>query len=286
MSSGPTSLEAAHAEVIDKADAPAESGGGVLGLASDPQQLDLLRDDQGKLPSNVFRLVRQEPEKARGPGRPKGSTNKASKDLAKLIGHKYGDPVEFQASIYAMPLDQLCELILVADGTMQRREQLDAMLLDLAARIRELARSDADSENRENRESIDRLADACEALESVARAGAGKPGDIAIKLLNLQLLAASRVSEYVHSKKPTEHKVEVDNLPTLVMAAAHRPEEFDEADRTARMAGELLAAALKSGKVTAEQVVGLQLRDGQLIHEGEFVEVADGDDDAEDGDDD
>lgn len=280
MSSGPTSLEAAHAEVIDKSDAPAESGGGVLGLASDPQQLDLLRDDQGKLPSNVFRLVRQEPQKARGPGRPKDSRNKVSDQLAKLIGHKYGDPVEFQASIYAMPLDQLCELILVADGTMQRREQLDEMLLDLAARIRDLARSDKDAESRK---SIDRLADACEALESVARAGAGKPGDIAIKLLNLQLLAASRVSEYVHSKKATEHKVEVDNLPTLVMAAAHRPEEFDEADRNARLAGELLAAALKSGKVTAEQVVGLQLRDGQLVHEGEFVEVVD-DDDAEDGD--
>ncbi len=281
MSSGPTSLEAAHAEVIDKGDTPAANGGGVLGLPSDPTQLDLLRNDEGKLPANVFRLVRQEPEKARGRGRPKDSRNKVSDQLAKLIGHKYGDPVEFQASIYAMPLDQLCELILVADGTMERREKLDEMLLDLAGRIKELSRG---NRNGDNRESIDRLADACEALENVARSGAGKPGDIAIKLLNLQLLAASRVAEYVHSKKPTEHKVEFDNLPTLMMAAPHRPEQFDAADQEVRRAADLLARAMKQGRIDAHDVVGLEFRDGQFIQDGEFVEVDDEAGDAEDSD--
>ena len=270
MSTGPTSLESAAQEVIDS---ERESGGGVLGVPTEAEQLDLLRRDDGKLPSNVFQLVRNNAAeaKARGPGRPKGSRNKRSDDLAKLIAHKFGDPVEFQASIYAMPLDQLCELLLVADGTVERQEQLDEMMMQLAERVRELSRGNLLADNRD---SIDRLADACEALESAAKSRASAPGKVAIAALNLQLAAAGRVSEYVHSKKPTDVKVDFDAIPTIVMAAPSAPgQDFDAADATTRLAGDLLARALKSGRIEASDVVGLEFNGERFIQEGEFVEV-------------
>ena len=267
MSSGATSLERAAREVIDNS---AESGAAILGVSSDARQMDLLRGEDGKLGSNVFRLARQEPEKARGPGRPKGATNKRTESLAKLIAHKYGDPVEFQAAIYHMPLDQLCELILIADGTKERADQLREMLGDLSKRIRELAAASRGHEAAV--ESVDRLADACEALECVARKGAGKPGDVALKALNLQLAAARAVSEYVHSKKPVEHKVDVSADMVLVMPAAGQRAGFEEIDAATRQASDIIARALTQGEITPELLAGMTLRDGQLV-DAEFTEV-------------
>lgn len=278
MSSGPTSLERAAQEVIDS-DAGRESGGAVLGVPSDAGQLDLLRGEDGKLPSNVFQMVReQERERSRGPGRPKGSTNKRNESLAKLIAHKYGNPVEFQASIYAMPLDQLCELVLVADGTVERQEKLDALLVDLAARVRELSRS---THAAENPDGIDRLADACEALESAAKSRASAPGKVALAALNLQLQAAKTVSEYVEQKQATKVEVDMDNIPTIVMAAPGAGTDFDASDKVTRLAGDLLAKALKSGRIGAADIVGLQFDGEQFIQDGEFVEVPE-DSDADD----
>lgn len=277
MSSGGTSLERAHATVVPSA--RAESGAAVLGVASNAKQMDLLRGEDGKLPSNVFRLTRQEPEKARGPGRPKGAGNKRSEALAALIGHKYGDPVEFQAALYAMPLDQLCELILIADGTRERAEKLDDMLGDLSARIRELA-AVSKASGLDNRESIERLAEACEALESVTRRGAGKPGDIALKALNLQLAAAKTVSEYVHSKKPVEVKHDLGADMVLVMPAAGQRGNFDEIDAGTRAASDIIARALTKGEITPDLLAGMKLADGQLVpvEEAEFTEVGESDD--------
>lgn len=280
MSSGPTSLERAAQEVIDS-DPARDSGGGVLGVPSEAHQLDLLRGNDGKLPSNVFQLMRENDraEKARGPGRPKGSRNKRDENLAKLIAHKFGDPVEFQASIYAMPLDQLCELLLVADGTVERQERLDELMMDLAARVRELSKGNVLDDNRQ---SINRLADACEALESAAKARASAPGKVAIAALNLQLAAAARVSEYVHSKKPTDVKVDFDTIPTIVMAAPGAAgQDFDAADATTRLAGDMLARALRQGRIEAQDIVGLQFDGERFIQEGEFVEVDE--DSTEDG---
>lgn len=262
---------------------PAESGGGVLGVASDPKQLDLLRNPDGKLPTNVFTLVRQEPELARGPGRPKGAKNKRSAGLSELIKHKYGCPVEFQASIYHMPLDQLCELILVADGTIERREKLDALLTDMGQRVRELAAIEKATGNSDGK-SIERLAEACEALESVARTSAGKPGDVALKAMNLQLAASRTVSEYTDSKKPAEVKVEFDAIPTIVMPGGGAGSDFNRQDAETRLAGDLLAKALKQGRIEAQDIVGLEFRDGQFVVDGEFVEVSDTNP-PEDGDD-
>jgi hypothetical protein len=83
--------------------------GAVLGVQSDPLQLDAFRDEKGKLPSNVFQLARKP-----GPGRAPGAKNKRGPVLAKLICNQSGDPVLFMASIYSMPLDQLVELIKIA----------------------------------------------------------------------------------------------------------------------------------------------------------------------------
>jgi hypothetical protein len=276
-----SSAAPATPEVIDNPSAGAgpagrESGGGVLGVASDAGQLDLLRDEDGKLPSNVFALVRQEPELARKPGRPAGARNKRDAALEHLIEHKYGNPVEFQASIYAMPLDQLCELLLIADGTIARREKLDGLLVDMAARVRELAALRKAQGERDDSGSIERLAEACEALESVARTSAGKPGDVAIKALNLQLAAARTVSEYTNSKKPTEHKIELDKIPTLVMPGFAAPGvDFAQQDQVTRFAGEMLAKALSQGRIAPQDIVGLQLVDNRFVMEGEAVEIDD-----------
>lgn len=269
MSTGGNSLERAAQDVIDS---ERESGGAVLGVTADAAQLDLLRGEDGKLPSNVFTLMREQDreQKARGPGRPKGSTNKRNENLAKLIAHKYGNPVEFQASIYAMPLDQLCELLLVADGTVARQEKLDELLVELAGRVRELSRG---NRNTENREGIDRLADACEALERAAKSRASAPGKVAIAALNLQLQAAKTVSEYVEQKQATKMEVDMENIPTIVMAAPGAGRDFDQSDRAVRIAGDMLARALAKGRVQAEDIKGLQFDGEQFIQDGEYVEV-------------
>lgn len=105
MSTASTSLERAfRAEV-----------GGLFGGEVDPASIDALRDRHGKLPGNVFQLVRQG-EAARGPGRPKGALNRRNADLAKLLDHHGPDPVLWMQSLFAMPLDQLVELLATADG--------------------------------------------------------------------------------------------------------------------------------------------------------------------------
>lgn len=249
----------------------------ILGAEQSPEQLDLLREPDGRLPSNVFQLAREAERK--GPGRPKGSVNKRSLSLAARLAHKYPDPVEFQASIFAMPLDQLCEALLIADGTIERQRRIDEMLTSLHDRVGQLAK--AAGRGGASSEAIERLAEACEALESAARRSQGKPGDVALKALNLQMAAARTVAEYTHSKKPVEAVVTHKSDAVLVMPRAQPGADFDELDASTRMAGELLAKALKAGTLTGEQIAGLQLVDGTLV-DAEFEEVGlEADDDAE-----
>jgi hypothetical protein len=101
MSTKTSALESAFREAAD--------GGAILGMQMEADQLDLLRDDCGSLPKNVFQLARQ-----RKAGRPPESKNKRNQVLAKLICQQSGDPVLFMSSIYAMPLDQVVELIKLA----------------------------------------------------------------------------------------------------------------------------------------------------------------------------
>lgn len=264
MSSGGNSLATAF-----EAEVGAPS---VLGAGTTAEQLDLLRQGDGKLPDNVFQMARAA---ERRQGRPKGSQNKRSTDLAKLLASKFPDPVQFQASIYAMPLDQLCELLLVADGTIARQRQIDEMLAELTKQVAKLAK-DAKKAGA-SADAIERLADACEALEAAARRSQGKPGDVALKALNLQLAAARTVSEYWHSKKPVEAVVRHQSDAVLVLPAAQAGADFGAVDDTTRLAGQLLAKALASGALTGDQIAGLQLQDGRLV-DAEFEELPEGDD--------
>jgi hypothetical protein len=109
MSSEPGSLEGAFHRA-------AGEQGGFFGMDWDADRIDAMRDRHGNLPKNVFRMVRQQQaEERRKPGRPKGAGSKRNQALAKLVMEKFGDPVQAMASLYAMPLDQLVEMIHIAD---------------------------------------------------------------------------------------------------------------------------------------------------------------------------
>lgn len=106
MSTEPSSLEKAFHKVAEP---------GLFGVASNADAIDALRDTNGKLPRNTFQLMRQHEREGRGRGRPKGAGNKRNEQIAKLVCQKFGDPVQAMASLYAMPLDQLVELVKLVD---------------------------------------------------------------------------------------------------------------------------------------------------------------------------
>lgn len=277
MSSGGSSLaRALHSEAEQLS---------LLGADASPGEIDALRMENGRLPSNAFRTLRQRTGK---PGRPLGAVNKRSEHLAKLVIQEFGDPVLGGASLYAMPLDQLCELLLVADGTQEREERMEELTGALAAQVTELAAA-VKMAAREGRaedlaKAADRIADAAESLESLGKSR-GKAGTLALNALNVQLTARRFVAEYVHSKRPTAVDLTVKRDGVLVMPSA-KATSPDEATALAQ-AG--LQTALKSGAIDAETVARLEFRDGRVIdpdgeiEDAEFVPV-DGDDDDPDDD--
>lgn len=224
MSSDGSSIERA---VVDECGA---RPGGLLGAEADAEQIDLALEQTDHGNGNVFRLMREQERSGSKGGRPKGSRNKVSDTVAKVLAHKgIKDPVEYMAEIYNMPFDQLVELVKRADdGKMSKR------------------------------------------------------GDIAIKVLNIQLSAAKSVAEYVHSKRPTQAVVQMEALPTIVMPGAGSDKNFDAADETTRLAGDLIAKALAQGKLEPADLHGMEMRDGQLLIEGQFIEI---DDEGDGGDD-
>lgn len=66
-------------------------------------QLELLRDEHGNLPKNVFALARKQ-------GRPPGARNKRDQYLAKYIVEKYGDPVDAVGRVVEMDWQTLRDL--------------------------------------------------------------------------------------------------------------------------------------------------------------------------------
>jgi len=204
----------------------AEAGvtpGSVLGVEMEAEQLDLLRDPETqKLPANVFRLARSRAE-VRGPGRPKGAVNRKSDQLAKLIVGKYGCPVEGMAAIYAMPLDQLVELLLIADGSKDREDRL----LTLADKTQVLVDRLLDGEGNGrplSDKQLERLGDLSERLADLSKTLKTKPGELALKALNTQLQARREVAQYVRSKMPVAIDVNqradvILNIPGLTDAA-------------------------------------------------------------------
>lgn len=200
MSTKPSSLEKGWAEAArDSGEEIPEVG--IFGREASAEQLDLLANEKGALPPNVFSIVRRQ-----GPGRRPGSINKASKDVSKYILHKYGCPVEYLASIRTMPLDQLVQSMVEAEGYSEREEKLFGMI-DQANEMMLKAMEENWSEAK--LKLLDRM------LERIERAAAGmkaKPGDLAAKALALQMNAAVNEARYVRSQKPVEatinHKVD------------------------------------------------------------------------------
>lgn len=185
MSTAPSSLERAFRDQC----------AGIAGGAADAAQLDLLRGDDGKLPSNVFQLIRA--GKAQGPGRPPGAGNKRNQKLAALICQAHGDPVLYMASIYSMPLDQLVELLRLADDSAAMDERLYALAEKIEADVfRMLEKGNLTTKQ------IDQLDRLIDRLGDIAKVLRVKPGDLAVKALALQKQAAQEVATYVHGKQP------------------------------------------------------------------------------------
>ena len=101
----------------------------------DPEQLDLLRDPQGRLPANALRTLRKA-QPYSGRGRKPGSGNKASKQIAKWFIEKYGDPLDVLGEIIVTPTDILVEQLKLAQGGEAKHKPvraMDAQLLRLKA---------------------------------------------------------------------------------------------------------------------------------------------------------
>lgn len=102
-----------------------------------PEQLDLLRDKDGHLPPGALRKARMQMQ-ARGPGRPQGSRNKRSQDVAKWYLNKFPDPLLILGEITAMPLDVLYENMVLAQGGEHKTKRLtgkDAVAMRINAAI-------------------------------------------------------------------------------------------------------------------------------------------------------
>lgn len=243
---------------LEKAFDAARAESGVLGAETSPEQLDLLRDDKGQLPGNVFQLARRA-----GPGRKPGSRNKRSDDLARVITQDFGCPVRFQASIYAMPTDQITELLLKADPTvgaredrlMQLADEMTGMLRDARHALRKMP----DEGTSEAFKRLDKIIELAERVEDVARTLRTKAGEIAVKALSLQLQAAKSVAEYVHSKKPVQAEVKVGVDGVIVMPGASVLGQGPVDQVLGR-----IADAVNSGAVSPEQLRDLRIVDGEF----------------------
>lgn len=244
---------------------------GVLGAAQTSEQLDLLRDATGKLPQNVFRLAREEAAR-RGPGRPAGATNRRNDMLARLVVQQHGDPVMAMASMYSRPLDQLIELVLIADSTAEREERLLGLIDRAEAMIRQCM--DLVTSGGLAGDKIDKITGMLDRVFDAAKALKMKPGDLAIKALNLQLAAARSVAEYVHSKKPVEATVNVKTDGVIVMPAVQSAASFEQKDALVRQAADGIAKMLADGSMDAQQLAEYRFVDGQFV-DGEWADVLD-----------
>lgn len=186
--------------------------GSLFGAELDAEQLDLLRDEEsGKLPANVFRMVRK--SATSGPGRPKGAINRKTEQLSRLVIQKYGDPVLGAAEIYAMPLDQLVEALLIADGSKAREDRL----LEMLGRAEKLMERLADNDllTGPALEGLEQLSVTVGKLAQVAASLKSKPGELALKALNTQLQARRDVAPFCHSKLPVA--VDVTMRPDVIL---------------------------------------------------------------------
>lgn len=238
----------------------------MVGAAASPEQLDLLRDaTTGKLPANVFRIMREEERRV---GRPKGAGNKRNEKLAKLICAKHGDPVQFMASVYSRPLDQIVELLRIADNSDEREQLLEGLVEQFQAQIAAIAASAPGVAALKRLDSIaDRLID-------IARVLQYKPGDLAVKALSLQVQAAKEVATYVHGKQPVTVDVRNKKDMVLIVPGLNAPIGMDPT---------ALENEIRERGLDALDYENMTFLPRSETEEGEFEEVDDADDGQADG---
>lgn len=248
MSTAATSLEKSFREAC--------GFGPVAGAEMDAGQLDMLRDADGKLPANVFQIMRK--GGARGPGRPTGAGNKRNKKLAEMICQRSGDPVLFMSDLYAMPLDQMVELLRIADNSADREERLMSLVEEVGTFMRiALAKSMVDGA------AIDKLTNLVDRVGDIAGELKSKPGQLAVSALALQLQAARATAEYVHGKQPVSVHIEGKADMVLLIPGLNAP--------ITEGTGELAQAVAKYG-VECIDVEGMKLIpnfDGQDDDDGD-----------------
>jgi hypothetical protein len=238
-----------------------ECGERVMGGAT-AEQLDLLRDPQGRLPADTFRRMRIE---QRGRGRPKGARNRENTDLAKLICQEGGDPQLFLARVYSTPLDILCEQLLIAEGAPEREDRLIEMCDALTGTLKRAA------DEQWGKDQMAVLVQVADRIERAASTMKSKPGDIALKALGLQITAAKEVSPYVHKKKPVD--VAVQHTRNVIFMPAPQATVADPVDAVMRRTVE----AMNSGEVDPAKILDMRFD----CDRNEFVERGDDEEDGE-----
>jgi len=236
MSTNVGSLEAAFTDACSERP--------VLGGAATVEQLDLLRGDDDKLPADSFRRMRVE---QRGRGRPPGARNRRSADLGRLICEKHGDPQLFLASVFSTPLDQLVEMMLIAEGVPDREDRLLRLCDSVEDMLKEAHREQWSEARLKVLEKI------FAAVERAAGSLKAKPGEIALKALGHQITAAKEVSPYVHSKKPTEVAI-TNKLDGVIFMPAPQGSTADPVDGAMRR----IVEAINSGLIDPGKIVDLR----------------------------
>lgn len=219
-----------------------ECGERVMGGAT-AEQLDMLRDTQGRLPADTWRQMRQS---QRGRGRPKGARNRENTDLAKLICQEGGDPQLFLARVYSTPLDILCEQLLIAEGAPEREDRLIAMCDALTDMLKVAAREQWSEKQ------WDALVKVADRVERAAGSMKSKPGDISLKALGLQITAAKEVSPYVHKKKPVD--VAVQHTRNVIFMPAPQATVADPVDAVMRRTVE----AMNTGEIDPARILEMR----------------------------
>ena len=180
----------------------------------------------------------------------------------------------------------MIELVLIADSTAEREERLLGLIDKAEDMIGALMGSiksgaifvgESGSMIAADRidKRIDKVSDLLERVFDAAKALKMKPGDLAIKALNLQLAAARATAEYVHSKKPVEAVLTHKTDGVIVMPAVQPAATFEQRGELVRQAADGIAKMLESGRIDPAQLADYRFVDGQFV-DAEFEDVEDG----------
>ncbi len=242
MSTEVSSLEAAVRETV--------IGAGFLGAETTAEQLDLLRDKDGRLPQDAYRQVRS------GPGRRPGSTNKLNRKIAQMVVQVHGDPVMELASIGFMPLDQMVEMLVIATGQSKIEEKLTDMAERLTAKIEDL-------QGKASQDYLDTLGELADRVFDAIRRYAMKPGDLAEKAMKIKKSALVDVAPYVHGKQPIV--VDINKKPDVILNIAGLTNPA------------ALAAMADDTELTMEQLQNMQFlpSHGGPVQDADYSEIAD-----------